>query len=207
MNKQSVKHNLIFIGFSLGILLPARLLFNEFVSDHWLGNLGVITSIGFLLIFLIRKNKLGTLGKIFEKQLISTINGKTGKYIIVISCVFLSYFGTTLILIEHGNTIYAEDTELFYNHIVNNADIEKIPIQDIHGPAITDANLGLFNTVFVLDYAFSVTYAMINEMSHNWVSHLYSVLFVEQIEILALLFFVRKSSSLQKILFFPKTSK
>lgn len=200
MDKQTLKNNLIFVGFSLGILLPVRLVFSEFVSDHWLGNLGIITITGGVLIFLARKNKLGRLGKIFEKQLISTLTGKTGKFIIIVSTIFLVYFGSTLILIERGNTVYADDADIFYLHITNNADLETALNWDLKGPTHVDSQHGFFNMFFVLEYAFSITYAMIDEMSKGWMSHLYSILFVEQIEILALVVLFREKPSLRRIM-------
>ncbi len=52
----------------------------------------------------------------------------------------------------------------------------------------------------VLEYSFSITYAMMNDMSDGWVAHLYSVLFVEQIEIIGLLLVYRINLPLPKLL-------
>ena len=38
-----------------GLLLPARLLFVEYISDSWLGSLGVITAISISVIILAKK--------------------------------------------------------------------------------------------------------------------------------------------------------
>lgn len=197
---QVIKNNLIFVGLSLGILLPIRLAFSEFVSDHWLGNLGIITATGAIMIILIRKNKLGRLGQIFEKQLTSSITGKTGKFIIIASITFLVYFGTTIILIERGHTIYLDDTEVFYSYISTNSNLENLSAVEIQGPFVASHDSNILNMFFVLEYAFAITYAMIDEMSEGWVTHLYSVLFVEQIEILALVVFFRKKPTISRIL-------
>lgn len=188
------------MGLSLGILLPIRLAFSEFVSDHWLGNLGIITLTGTILIILVRKNKLGRLGRIFEKQLMSTITGKTGKFIIIASTVFLVYFGTTIMLIERGSTTYSADTGMFYSYITTHSSLENLSTLELQGPFIVSHDSSILNMFFVLEYAFAITYAMIDEMSKGWVSHLYSVLFVEQIEILALVAFFRKKPTITKIL-------
>lgn len=200
MNSQLIKNNLIFLGASLGIFLPIRLGFSEFVSDHWLGNLGIVSVTGMILIVLIRKNKLGRLGHVFEKQLISSITGKTGKFIIIASTIFLVYFGTTIVLIERGNTTYLDDTRVFYSHITSNSGLENLSVVELQGPFVTYQNSSILNMFFVLDYAFAITYAMIDEMSGGWVSHLYSVLFVEQIEILALVVFIRKKPTINRVL-------
>ncbi len=200
MDSQAIKNNLIFVGLSLGILLPIRLAFSEFVSDHWLGNLGIITATGTILIILIRKNKLGRLGHIFEKQLTSSITGKTGKFIIIASITFLVYFGTTIILIERGSTAYLADTEVFYSHITTHTSLENLSTVELQGPFATNHDSNILNMFFVLEYAFAITYAMIDQMSGGWVAHLYSVLFVEQIEILALVVFFRKKPIISRIL-------
>jgi len=41
------------------------------------------------------------------------------------------------------------------------------------------------------DYAFSITYAMMNDYSGGWLEHLYFILLVEQIEIISISLFYR----------------
>ncbi len=202
MDKKSLKNSLIFISFSLGVLLPVRLVFSEFVSDYWLGNLGVITATGAVLLLLARKNKLGRLGQIFEKEIMKTVKGRTGKYVLVASIMFLIYFGSTLALIERGNTVYVEDKKVFYNMITEqNLKTSDVSQKVIQGPLSSlDADSSFLNLFFVLEYAFSITYAMLDDMSEGWVSHLYAVLFVEQIEIIALLLWYRTNSPVTKLL-------
>ncbi len=66
MGKSDFKEKLIIAGFLIGIFLPIRLVFVEYVSDQWLGNFGLISAIGLVLLILMKKGKLG---KIFEKQI------------------------------------------------------------------------------------------------------------------------------------------
>ncbi len=49
MGKSDFKEKLIIAGFLIGIFLPIRLVFVEYVSDQWLGNFGLISAIGLVL--------------------------------------------------------------------------------------------------------------------------------------------------------------
>ena len=120
MGKSDFTEKLIIAGFLIGIFLPIRLVFVEYVSDQWLGNFGLISAIGLVLLILIKKGKLGKIGKIFEKQMKKTIFGKTGKFVIIFSMLSLVYFASSMMFIERGVTVYSEDQELFYDAIIQN---------------------------------------------------------------------------------------
>ena len=109
MDRTDLKEKLIILGITAGVFLPIRLVFTSFVSDDWLGSLGLMTIFAILLVFLIKMKKLGKIGLMFERQIRKTIGGKTGKYIIGFAFFFLLYFGATLFFIDRGNTIYEED--------------------------------------------------------------------------------------------------
>ena len=114
MDRTDLKEKLIILGITAGVFLPIRLVFTSFVSDDWLGSLGLMTIFAILLVFLIKMKKLGKIGLMFERQIRKTIGGKTGKYIIGFAFFFLLYFGATLFFIDRGNTIYEEDKEIFH---------------------------------------------------------------------------------------------
>ena len=85
--------SLIVFGVMGGILLPARLLFVEFVSDDWLGSLGVISAISLAIIILAKKNKLGVFGTMLERQIFKFQHGKRGIIIFGESVVMLLILG------------------------------------------------------------------------------------------------------------------
>ena len=193
MEKNDVKEKLIIVGILTGIFLPARLLFIHFVSDHWLGSLGLISAFAILLVILIQKQKLGRFSKIFENQLKKTVGSKMGKYIIGFAVFFLLYFGVTLFFIDRGNTIYFDDKEIFFA-IVNEDgfNIEDTSTYDLIGPQLTQyAGSENFQNIAKLDYMFSISYAVMDDMSDGWLSHFVVIMFVEQIEVIGLLFFFR----------------
>lgn len=189
MEVGDLKEKAIVSGFFLGVFLPLRLLFVEYVSDHWLGSLGLISGLMILLVILFKKGKLGKIGKIFEKHTKKMVFGKTGKFVIILSMLSLTYFGSTIILMERGNTTFSEDKSLFYDVIIENKDMTQI----------NQNNLKNFHTIYesenrmisTFDYAFSITYSIMNEFSNGWLEHIYFVLMVEQIEMIGIFIFTR----------------
>lgn len=189
MGKGDFKEKLIVIGFLLGVFLPLRLIFVEYVSDQWIGNFGLISGLGIVLLILTKKGKLGRIGNIFEKQMKKTIFGKTGKFVIGISVLSLLYFGSTMFLMERGESVFSEDKALFYDAIILKNDFEQINPNNLKNiKIIYDSDNRIYST---FDYAFSITYAMMNEFSGGWLEHLYFILLVEQVEILGIFLYYR----------------
>ena len=189
MGKGDFKEKLIVIGFLIGIFLPLRLIFVEYVSDHWLGNFGLILGLGLALLILTKKGKLGRIGSIFEKQMTKTIFGKTGKVVFALSVLSLIYFGSTMLFMERGESVYSDDKALFYDAIVSDSGIEQINpnnLKNIH--IVYDSDNRIYST---FDYAFSITYAIMNDFSGGWLEHLYFILLVEQVEVLGIFMFYR----------------
>jgi preprotein translocase subunit SecG len=189
MGKSDFKEKLIIAGFLIGIFLPIRLVFVEYVSDQWLGNFGLISAIGLILLILIKKGKLGKIGSIFDKQMKKTIFGKTGKFVIILSMISLVYFGSSMMFIERGVTVYSEDQELFYDAIIQNKNLDQINPNNLKNIHIVYESDNLLYSTF--DYAFSITYSIMNEFSGGWLEHLYFILLVELIEVLGIFTFYR----------------
>jgi len=193
MDKNDLKEKLIILSITTGIFLPMRVLFTSYVSEHWLGSLGLVSAFGLLFVFLIKQNKLGWFGKMFEKQMKKTIGGKTGKYIIAISVLFLIYFGTSLYFIDKGNTVYFEDKEIFSSVMSSNDfSIEDVPVEKLDGPQPL-LNIIDIQWIINFDYAISIAYAIMDDTTDGWLSHFIVVVFVEQLEMIGLLCFYRNT--------------
>ena len=201
MDRGDIKEKIIIIGITTGVFLPVRLLFTSFVSDNWFGSLGVISVLGIIFLVLIKREKLGWFGKIFEKQLKKTIAGKTGRYIIAISIIFLIYFGSGLFFIERGSTIFSEDKEIFLYAIQGKESfsMEDIPIEKLNGPqdwkGFDSISQGWFSKI---DYVLSISYGVLDDTTGGWLSHFVAIVFVEQLEVIGLLYFYRKSFKSEK---------
>jgi hypothetical protein len=194
MEKNDIKEKLIVLGATIGLLLPVRLLLSTHVSENWLGSLGIMSVMAILLVLLIKRKKLGVFGVIFERQMRKTVGGKTGKYLIGFAIFFLVYFGATLMFIERGSTIYAEDAEIFYLAIMEKGghSIDNLSTYELIGPQIVTQGFQNINAIASLDYMFSIAYSVMNDMSDGWLEHLLIIMSVEQIELIGLLIFYRK---------------
>ena len=191
---QDLKEKFIVFGIMTGVFLPARLIFYTYVSQQWLGSLGLVSSVAILMLVLIKKKKLGWFGPMFERQMRRVLRAKMGKVSIAIALCLLIYFGMTILLIERGNTIYVQEKEEIYNKLFpnNNISLGKLLSPDFSESFDLQKQGELWITAFLnFDNVFSITYAIINQLSNGWVLHLHTVVFVEQIEIVALLFFYR----------------
>ncbi len=197
-----IKEKLIVFGVVTGIFLPIRMVFYAYFSSHWIGSLGLVSSLMFVLIFLAHKQKLGRFGNLFLRQMTKTIKGKSGKIAIVLSLVLITYFTSTLVWIERGNTIYSDEKHLVSDMIFSNYDVSKMSPSDIH--AITSVQQGnTFFNISNLSYAdqiISMTYAIMNDMMGGWLVNLDVILLVEQLEFLGFVILYRKIYNSPKIL-------
>lgn len=193
MEKNDIKEKLIVLGVTVGIFFPVRIIFSSFITDDWLGSLGVMSVLAVVLVLLIKKKKLGWFGRIFEKQMRKTVGGKTGKYLIGFAIFFLVYFGATLFFIDRGNSIYFEDKEIFLQAIMQEGgyNIDNLSSYDLIGPQLAQNGLKETHIFSSLDYMFSIAYAVMNDMSDGWLEHIVIVMFVEQIELIGILVLCR----------------
>lgn len=88
------------------IFLPLRVLFATYITPHWFGSFGLLTSVLITLLYLSKKNKLGIFGRMFWKQTTKLHKGKRRivSYTIIVLAV---YFWSSVIYGIH----YAEDNE------------------------------------------------------------------------------------------------
>lgn len=187
MDVNDIKEKLIVLGITASVFLPIRLLASQYLTEHWLGNLGIATLISVMLIVLIKKDRLGVLGNIFKNQLAKALWGRSAKIIVLTLILFTCYFGTTILLIDRGNTLYYDDKEVLFQSILNN-EIESLRL---NGPQIKDGIFGLSQIQYT-DYLFSISYAMLNDVMGGMLVNLHLILFVEQVELLGLFWFYRK---------------
>ncbi|MBC8515736.1 MAG: hypothetical protein ISR81_04040 [Nitrosopumilus sp.] len=192
-----------------GILLPARLLFTEFVSDDWLGSLGVISALSLAVIVLAKKNKLGFFGPMLERQIFKFQKGKRGILIFAESAVLLVILGTMIFAIDNGHSIHAEqkmeyvsDSAFSQTHVVESAK-NMTPSDWAFGAVMAPVG---FITAFP---QMSAAMASIDDQMDGWLMHFYTVGFVEYLELVGILIyykisFRRKTSSYLELK--PKTA-
>jgi len=91
-----------------GLLLPARLLFVQYVSDNWFGSAGIISIISISIIILAKKQKLGFFGPMLERQIYKFQKGKRGILIFGESIFVVILLGGMIIVIDQGNSVYSD---------------------------------------------------------------------------------------------------
>jgi len=195
MDRTDLKEKAVILGFTGAIFLPVRLLLGQYLVDNWLGMLGVASLISSLLIILVKRGKLGKIGQIFERQMTKTLWGRSAKWIVLMLVVFSAYFGTTILLVEKGNTEYFADKQIIAENFASKLD--KNTVAMLQGPHTYDM-LGITQLQY-LEYFLAISYAMINDTTHGWLVNLHLIMFVEQIEILGLLWFYRRAFKPQSV--------
>ena len=173
---QDLKEKMIVGGIMPGIFLPVRVLFYTYVSQYWLGSFGLVSAIALLMFVLTKKNKLGWFGVLFQKQMSKITRGKIGAAAFVITIFCVLYFGGSLLLIQKGNTTYA----------IEKTQIESIMKKD------TLINYVITGNENNLDFIPATVFAIMNDMTNGWILHFHTVIFVGELEALAVLIFYRR---------------
>lgn len=98
----------IFSSVTIGIFLPARLFFYEYVTHHLFPNLGIVSAIAIAMFLLIRSDKIGFVGRAFRRQMMRFTSRNTFKNVLIISLLLNVYLGFMLYYVERGEFYYAE---------------------------------------------------------------------------------------------------
>ncbi len=191
---RGIFESLIVFGVMAGLLLPVRLLFVEYVSDNWLGSLGVISAISILVIILAKKKKLGFFGPMLERQMYKFQKGKRGLLILGESVFLLLILGGMIFAIDQGNTVYSD---------LKIENIRNTPSQSAEQVLESTKDMDSFDWLagfLMIPVAFltvfpqmSAAIASIDQMLDGWLLHFYTVGFVEYLELLGILIFYKIS--------------
>jgi len=183
----------IVAGVMTGILLPVRLLFVEFVSDSTFGSLGLISAISVLMIVLVKKNKLGKFGVMFENELTRLTKGKRRTFIFCWLSILTLYFAFSIYSIDQANTVYFDEKErikliVMEKYTLDFEDPDTIidtlePSQVVSG--VDDYTYAIFN-----DFeAVAIVQGIMNDASNGFLLHFHTVFLVESVEILGVFIF------------------
>jgi len=193
--KQEVIETLVVFGVMTGLLLPVRMLFYTFVSENWFGSFGVISLITIAMIILVKKNKLGRFGIMFENQMKKIQRGKRGYMVYGQTIFFLVILGGNIFAIEMGNAVYLDIKTEMYEKVEGIDDPDKILEQSKDMDA-KDWVLGFLGFIFAIFFLFpqaAAAIAILNDTFGGWPLHFYTVAFVESLEIFGMLLFYRRT--------------
>ena len=186
---RGIFESLIVFGVMTGLLLPARLLFVEYVSDNWFGSLGIISIISISVIILVNKKKLGFFGPMFERQIYKFQKGKRGLVIFGESIFLLLILGVMIFAIDQGNSVHSD--QKFQNVPSDSAEKILESANDLHA---SDWVMGFLMAPVMFITAFpqmSAIIASVDQSLDGWLMHFYTVSFVEYLELLGILIFYR----------------
>ncbi len=188
-----VKEKLLVLGVISGIFLPIRMLFYTYLSSHWIGSLGITSFLLSLIILLAHKKKLGYFGTVFINQLTRMVQSKYGKVSIVISLLLIIYCTSTMIWIEHGNTIYSDEKKIMTTVLYGDStvQIDSHNVNKIMNIGYENLGVNQFDIVNI-DRMLSITYAVTNDIMGGWVANFDMIIVVEQIEFLGFMLVYRK---------------
>jgi len=166
------------------ILLPVRVLFVSYVNDHWLGSLGIVSLVSFIILYLAKKDKLGWFGRAFVRQLFKIRNGKR-KYIFFMSATFsLLYFGSVIVGVELSSTslndLKTEIQTATGLDSFNDISFDPITLEDLQKT---------FYGIIARPDLLAISIGVMNDMTHGYLLHFAIVFVVEELELIGIYFF------------------
>lgn len=195
MNKQDIKEKIIFLSITFGIFLPVRFVFYTYVSDWWVGSLGVIGGLMILLLYLVKKGKLGYFGRIWKKQIIKISKGKLGKVGMVVSLIMILMFSSIVWVTDLS---YDTDGTSELLGVLDEKGVSDLGSLANVGSLTDYTDLLLFETWIEIYHTLSENpefigqmYAVIDKFSFGLHQHFNIVLLVEEIEMLCFLIYFR----------------
>lgn len=216
-HKESFKQWIVVTLIGLGVFLPVRLVFWNYVSHSWLGNLGVMSAIAFTLFLLIHYNKIGIIGKYFRNKITRIVFSRIGVMGLIISMFYAMMWGSMLFLIDKAEFDWKEDRNLFFAELIYSSAIddnwnlaEELTRYEIYPEDQYMIQMGYLNSTQRNDMLLQIVPFGENDfiaftkmmsfilMATNleygaWGSHFATVFMIEEIEAVALFFFYRKA--------------
>lgn len=191
------------LGF-IALFLPIRFFFYTYVSDYWLGSVGLISVIIGVITYLSHKDKFGRFGQLWKKQIYRLARGKIGTIFLVIGVFFAFFFGFSLWAFDAGKDSVAYQVAIIIleeQDIMMSMEPEEAIKQFIETTKRTDfntldqasenlVNLLVEDPVKFVD-TITMMLAVINTWVGGWLGHFYVILFVQELEKIGLILFFR----------------
>ncbi len=205
-NAQDLKEKFIISGVFMGLFLPVRILFYTYVSSYWLGSLGLISLLAFTMTYLAHKDKLGSFGRMWKKQLSKIAKGRLGTISIFTAMFTLSFYMFSLYSFNVGqdmeayqiviNIITEEELNLTMDmgrniEILNQASSSELGIIETLENAFDGANILVNSTPEQALDSIVLAMAVLDAWSGGWFQHFYIIFFVEEIERLGITLYFR----------------
>ncbi len=198
---EDFKEKALTVAFFTGVFLPVRLLFYTFVSQWWIGSFGLITGILITVMVLSNKNKLGKLGKIVNKQVMSFSKGRYGKLSLVY-LVFMIYLYSLFIYGVENPPLERKQEFVQVLEQEGITDLESASKAENIGWSGPGASLGIIFSLIIITVPNSIGFALfsiINDWTDGWMLHFATVFLIESLEVLGLVIYFRYGCKKEKI--------
>jgi len=198
--KNDILETLAVFAVMTGLLLPVRLVFYTYVSTHWFGSFGLVSSISVLMVVLVKKKKLGRFGQMFENQMRKVQRGKRRFLAYGQAALFLLLLGGTIMAIELGNSIYLDVKSQLLERIEGIDNPQKM-LAESKKMTPQDWLMGFVGFLLGIFFAYptiAALLAILNEMYDGWLLHFYTVALVETLEMTGILIFYRITLAREK---------
>ena len=196
LNKQDIKEKIIFVGFTFGVFLPVRIVFYSLVSTWWVGSFGLITALMLFMLYLVKKEKLGYVGRIWKKQIIKISKGKLGIGIIIGKVMSIIVFAM-IIWATDINQNTAETNQLMLE--MNNQGIDSIDdvfktmpqSVEILAQATPEEWEMILSRIQTSPERWGQIYAIVDKMTFGYHQHFNMVFLVESMETLGIVLYFK----------------
>jgi len=184
----------IVAGVMTGILLPVRLLFVEYVSNDTWGSLGLITIISVIMVVLVKKGKLGSFGRMFEREMLRLTTGKRKLFVATMITFMVIYFSISITLIDQANTIYADEKAVVMVQVADHyGDLDFVDPESVIQTLEPDkvvSGIPEYANSFIHNWkALAITQGIVNDLSNGFVLHFHSVFLIEFLELMGVYVF------------------
>lgn len=166
------------------IFVPIRLFFFTYVSDHWLGSVGVISAVWAIIWILTVKGRFGFIGRLLIKKL-HRLHKRKAKYgILGINIYFVFLLGSILFSLTVPVDITPTLTGLENQGITDLNSTQAEIIERGPSPAERQLSAAVFLLfgMFTNIYEYGMLMQTIDVITENWFSHFITVGFVELME-------------------------
>ncbi len=176
------------------VFLPIRLVFFTYVSQYWLGSVGLISGVLLVLVYLARKGKLGYFGRIMNKQILRFSRGRYGKGVVISIVFFVYLYSNILYGTENPTDSIREKFEEEFRQ-AGVTDLETLQEQSENlvwtGPGAAWGILFSLALIIIPNSLGHTMFYVFNNLSNGWVQHFVIVILVQELEGLGLIVYFR----------------
>ena len=194
ISKLSIIESIILGVFFLVVFLPVRLLFFTFVSEHWFGNLGVLSIMMFLIVYLSQKGKLGYIGRLVLKKLNKIKHSKITKFFIIAQLIAIYIIGSSFIAVSSG------ESSIYLPEIEKQLMKQNMTTPETFTEHATD-KIGILEFLIAIPFSFIIPilnfdfYAgalhSVDNIYNGWFSHFLAIALIEILESFIILIYFR----------------